>query len=165
MSDVRDLLASQTASDTTGAQLNTVGGRVFLDAAGKASLNDLVNIGEAWRVVHAPTFGAPIPGTGSLTTHAMTGSDLENVVDVTSGVLKVQALSLTNGGPGPIMFDVYVGGVAVNADSLSADPGGFRAYAIPGPLFIDENTPLQVKVTMGTPTDGVVDVSTIRVAF
>jgi hypothetical protein len=165
MSDLRNLLKGQSITDTSADNLATIGGRVFLDGSAVAALNDLARIVESWRGVHVPTYGAPIPATGALSTHAMVGSDLENVVDVSSGVLKVQAVSLTNGGPAPILWEVYVGGVRLNTDPLSADPGASGVYAVPGSLFIDENTPLQVKITSGTPTDGVVDVSTVRVAF
>lgn len=165
MSDIRNLLKTQTVQATTGQDLQTVGGRVFLDGNAISALRDLDAIVQAWRGVHAPAYGQPIPTTGTLHTHAMTGSDLENVVDVSSGVLKVQAVSLTNGGPAPILWDVYVGGVRLNENTLAADPGASGVYAVPGSLFIDENTPLQVKVASGTPTDGTVDVSSITVAF
>lgn len=165
MGELRNQLKSQTLDSLTASSLSTVGGRVYPDDAAVPDLGALVSVLDSWRAVHVPSYGAPIPQTGTLHTHAMTGSDLENVVDVSAGVLKVQAVSLTNGGPAPILFDVYVGGVALNSDALAADPGNFRAFAIPSPLFIDENTPLQVKITSGTPTDGVVDVSTIAVAL
>lgn len=166
MSEVRTQLRNQPLTDLTASSLNTVGGRVFPDGAAIGDLGALLQIAEAWRSVHAPTYGAPIAGTGALATHAMVGSDVENVLDISEGVAKVQALTLTNGGPGPIDWSVFIGGVALSAiGTLNAPPGGYSVFTVPTGLVVDSGTPLQVQVTGGTPTDATVDVSFIRVAF
>lgn len=166
MSDLRDLLKSQTAAATTGAQLNTVGGRVFLDGSARSSMNDLQAIGEVWRVVHAPTFGAPIPATDTTTSYTMTGDSTESVLDPSNGVVQVVAVDVTNGGGAtPLVVELSVNGVLISSEALSIDPLGRKAFQLTSPLFIGPSTPLQAKVTQGTATDATVTIAHVTVAF
>jgi len=119
MSDLRNLLKGQTIAGTTADNLNTVGGRVYLDGTAAAALNDLVKIVDAWRSVRVPTYGSPIPSTGDTAVHQF---ELPNTIETvlapaTGEVAFVQMITVQNAGVGSITLDLFL----TDADGTNID--------------------------------------------
>ncbi len=157
MTDLRNLLKGQTISSTTAANLETIGGRVFLDGSAVSSLNDLERIVTAWRNVHVPTYGAPIGGTGNV--QSLTASEantFEDVITCTgSQVTAVQFIGLFNAdATTPATVDVALtdsDGTAYIASTLQVDPLTFANAFVLGspPIYLDANVSLQFRVPSG----------------
>jgi len=64
--ELRNILKGFTIDAITSGNINEIGKVVYADQRAKGSLNDLNNIMSAWRMVHVPTHGQPIPQTSSL---------------------------------------------------------------------------------------------------
>ena len=157
MTEVRQQLRNQTLTDLTAESIATVGGRIFPDGTAIGDLGALLQIVEAWRDVHVPTYGAPIPGTGNV--QSLTASEantFEDVITCTgSQVTAVQFIGLFNGSATtPADVDVALkdaDGTAYIASTLRVDPLSFvNAFDLGSPpLYLDANVSLQFRVPTG----------------
>lgn len=157
VTQVRNQLKSQDLSTLEASSLATVGGRVYPDAQAIADLGALAHITEAWRAVHVPTYGAPIPGTGnvqSLTAEAP-NSWQDVVVPTGQQVTAVQFAAVFNGDPGvAATVDVAIkdaDGTAYVASSLNVPPSTLvNAFDLgTQPLTLDANVSLEWRVVTG----------------
>lgn len=94
MSDVRNQLQTLTGAEIVASQLSTVGGKIFTNAT--TSQVDVKDLTGWWRSVHVPTYGQPIPGSGTTTTGS---GDSPILAPITNETALVVALSLTNADP------------------------------------------------------------------
>ena len=164
MSDLRDLLKGQTISSTSASNLNTVGGRVYLDGSAVAALNDLARIIESWRGVRVPTYGSPIPGTGDTAVKQFEVlNTIETVFAPRSGeVAYVQMITVQNAGGAPLTLDLFLtdaDGTNIDVlDDLVLGPGDvvnlMTQSSIAFPQFsADESLVIRGRVVSGTPGD------------
>lgn len=110
MSEIRNQLQTLTGAEITGAQISTVGGKVFTNA--NKSQGDLVELVNFWRVVHVPAYGQPIPGSAKTATGDLTSPNVLVPASNTSAYLT--AMSVTNGSStDPATFTLTIGGAAV----------------------------------------------------
>jgi len=164
MSDLRNLLKGQTIASTSAGNLNTVGGRVYLDGSAVAALNDLARIVESWRGVRVPTYGSPIPGTGDTAVHQF---ELPNTIETvyapaTGEVASVQMITVQNAGVGTIVLDLFLtdaDGTNIDVlDDLNISAGEvvnlMTSASIGFPQFYaDESLQIRGRVVTGTPGD------------
>jgi hypothetical protein len=66
--ELRNILKGFNLDSITASNINDIGKAVFADKRAKGDLNDLNDIMSAWRMVHVPTHGNPIPQTSSINT-------------------------------------------------------------------------------------------------
>jgi len=157
MTEVRQQLRNQTLTDLTADSISTVGGRIFPDGTAIGDLGALLQIVEAWRDVHAPTYGAPIPGTGNVQSLAAAEANTWQDVIAPSGqeVTSIQFVGLYNSDvTTPATVDIGLtdaDGTAYVAASLQVDPQSFvNGFSLGSqPLLIDSNITLQFRVKTG----------------
>lgn len=90
-----------TFDDITAGNIQTVGGRVYADAASRDNVNDLVNVQDAWSAVHIPSRGQFIPQTSEVLYRSMDSGVAAVVMAPTSNQVQVMnQLTLINGGEG-----------------------------------------------------------------
>lgn len=111
MGQLRNQLKDITFDSITAANVQTVGGRVYADAKARADVDDLVNIKDGWQAVHAPTYGQPIPSSGSL----------PSVVGAEDVLIKILA---------PTANEVYriTGFYGVNTDAVGGGPAAVQFF-------------------------------------
>ena len=118
MSDVRNQLQTLTGAEIVASQLSTVGGKIFTNAT--SSQVDVKDLTGWWRSVHVPTYGQPIPGSGTTATGS---GDSPILAPITNETALISALSLTNGNP-TTPADVTVeidGAIVAKVNVLPAD--------------------------------------------
>lgn len=118
MGVIRDQVQTQTLSSLTPQQTATAGGQVFVSANAIPAQRDLNDVVGTWQSVHVPTYGMPIPGTGSSTS----GDDTTGVIYTagTNEVAYVQQVQFTNTGADDVTVIMKVGGVISYIASMSA---------------------------------------------
>lgn len=164
LTEVRQQLRNQTLTDLTAESIATVGGRIFPDGTAIADLGALLQIVEAWRDVHVPTYGAPIPGTGDTAVHQFElPNTIETVYAPASGeVASVQMITVQNAGAGTIVLDLFLtdaDGTNIDVlDDLNIGAGQvvnlMTSASIGFPqFFADESLTIRGRVVTGTPGD------------
>lgn len=163
MTEVRQQLRNQTLTDLTAESIATVGGRIFPDGTAIADLGALLQIVEAWRDVHVPTYGQPIPGTCDTAVHQFENPNtIETVYQPTTGeVAKVQMITLQNAGVGSIVVDLFitdadgesidfVNDINISAGELVNLMASGSGYGLPQ-FSMDANMLIRGRVVTGTP--------------
>lgn len=164
MSELRNILKASTIDAATADQIHTVGGRVFLDASSIVDLNDFARIVDSWRGVHALSYGGPIAGTDTTTTHNMQTDAVEAVLTPqNTEVERIVAVQVANGGGQPMEAALYVGGVNTGAQNININPSEEAGFCMCVPIVVGNSTPLQVKITSGSATDATVKVAHVKV--
>jgi|TARA_R110000824_G_scaffold58618_1_gene158330 hypothetical protein len=150
----RDELANQLKNQNFNTVLPSaflqVGNPVFPDDSSQIALNQLHQIIEAYRSIHLPTYGTPIPGTGA-TVGLVGAGDL--LAALGNEVYYVQAIHLSNGGGAPITVNITLGGVPINSSDVGTVGPSPETKAIVGPFYVDSGLPLKVAVSDGTASD------------
>jgi len=164
VTEIRNQFKSQDLATLSAASINTVGGRIFPDDAAVPDLQALVAILDAWRSVHVPTYGAPIPGTGDTAVHQF---ELPNTIETvyapaTGEVASVQMITVQNAGVGTIVLDLFLtdaDGTNIDVlDNLNIGAGLVvnlmtnASLAFPQ-FYADESLQIRGRVVTGTPGD------------
>lgn len=157
MTQVREFLRNQTLTDLEPSSIVTVGGRIFPDASAIGDIDALLQIVEAWKDIHVPTYGAPIPKTSNVQSlTAAEANTFEDVIAPTGNtVTSVQFMGLFNAdATTPATVDIALtdgSGTAYIASTLQVDPLTFvNGFALGAqPLYLDANTSLQFRVVSG----------------
>lgn len=164
MTEVRQQLRNQTLTDLTAESIATVGGRIFPDGTAIGDLGALLQIVEAWRDVHVPTYGAPIPGTGDTAVHQFElPNTIETVYAPAAGeVASVQMITVQNAGVGSIVLDLFLtdaDGTNIDVlDNLNIGAGSVvnlmtnASLAFPQ-FYADESLQIRGRVVTGAPGD------------
>tara|TARA_R110000824_G_scaffold229818_2_gene417432 strand:+ start:697 stop:1191 length:495 start_codon:yes stop_codon:yes gene_type:complete len=142
----QNLLKATSIDSITPAMILQAGAPIFFDLANNPDLKAVSTVVDAYRGVHAPLYGQPIPLTGLIS--SADGS--ETILAPSSNeVRKIIALSCTNAGAGaPIVLDVKLG--AMILQSVIADPSATTAVLLDGDVYSSKNLPLSIVVTSGT---------------
>lgn len=161
MTTIRDQLRNQSLGTVDPASFSEVGSRVFPDRAAIPDANALINIVETWRATHAVAYGGPIGGSDAVATHTMQSDAVEAVYTPQNRqVAQIIAVQVANGGGQPMTADLYAGGVMTGTAQININPSEEAGFALTSPLFVGADTPLQVKLPTGTPSD-----ATVKVAY
>ena len=160
MSEIRDLLKSKTYENLTPSNYQSAASPNFIDVSTQANLEDGGKIASAWQKIHAPAYGAPIPGRIKITSQVSsdTTTKIAQPTEDTQQVNSLFGASATNaGGSDPVVFDLHLSNgthsVIVLA-GVSILPGATTNITLPSiPIVWDYDTYLQVVVTIGTYAD------------
>lgn len=93
--DIRDQLQTLTGAELLASQLSAAGGKAFVSINAKATQLDMNDVTNFWRSIHVPTYGNPIPNSGTTVSSTV---DVQPVVlqVPTNEVATLQAMILTN---------------------------------------------------------------------
>lgn len=154
MDEIRNQFKSQTLASLVASSIQTVGGRVFPDAPAVTDLEAFKAVVESWRGVHVPTYGQPIPQSGS--TVQTTGAD--TLISATGNQVKrINAITLKNSGDSAPIVTTLTQGTSPPVSLIALPDGGTcppqSTIIINGPFYVDENTPIIVGVSSGTAGD------------
>lgn len=151
MSDIRNQLKSQSLDQVLPSAFKQVGGVVFPDASATINLNDLFQIVNSYRAVHAPSYGQSIPNTGLRAEGIEDGGGLE---PADNEAFKILAIQVSNGGGAPVEYQLTVGDVLVVAGAIPPT-GTVGVNELPAmfPFTIVKGNPIKFTVTSGTPSD------------
>ena len=152
MSDIRNQLKSQSLDQVLPSAFKQVGGVVFPDNSAVMNLNDLAQIVDSYRSVHAVAYGSPIPNTGAVKTGIENGEGLEPLDNEAYNIL---AISATNGGgAAPLEIEITISDVKVYAGALAPNQTiGLGDLPAVFPLTLVKGNALKFVVTSGTATD------------
>ena len=153
MSEIRNQLQTLTGAEILASQLSTVGGKVFTNA--RKPQEDIKELVEFWRAIHAPAYGMPIPGSGK----SATGTDLSAQVlnPGTNETAYVLGLSVINNSTtDAATVSVTIGNAQVCTGPCA--PGGADVLTIVGagaldPFFLPAGISLDIASAGTTPGD------------
>jgi len=153
MGDIRDQLQSLTAAQIPPSQPSDAGGTVSVSSNAIATQKDLKHVVEFWRDVHAPTYGLPIPSSGTSVTVVDTADTLVTVFGPAANeTAYITAFSLTNADPlNAATVTVKIG----DATFAALDIGGNASKVIIGyggtsPVFLTKGQSLQIQQSGAT---------------
>jgi len=162
--ELTNQLKSQNLATVSPAAFLQVGGPTFPDARAHGGLEMFGHVVEAYRAVHLPSYGSPIPLGGQV--NVAIGDDAL-LSPTTNEVFKVQFIVFENTGASQIIVSVTCGGLPIPLVGASS---GSISYTIPAgatlswsmDLHVDKTLPLAVTVTDGDAADSVVSAVSIR---
>jgi len=133
-------LKSQNLATVQPSAFRQVGNPVFPDSSALASLIDFGTIVDAFRHVHLPSYGQPIPATASTASVVNEG----DVLALTGNqIAMIQAVQVANAGGDPVdAINLTLNGVIVA--TFSVGPAATEAVQLPYPVYVDSNGPLSV---------------------
>lgn len=132
-------LKSQSLEVVSPAAFLQVGNPVFPDQGALPSLDAFGHIVEAFRHVHLPSYGQPIPRTSSISS---VNSDGDLLTASNNEVKRVLAIDITNSGADPAQCELRLNGVMVA--TIAADPSATNAVQGLPPLWVDSTSPLTI---------------------
>lgn len=152
MSEIRNQLKSQSLDQVLPSAFKQVGGVVFPDASATINLNDLFQIVNSYRAVHAPSYGHSIPNTGLVAEGIEHGGGLDAS---DNEAYKILAIEVSNGGGGaPIEFTMTIGGVLVAVGAIPpAQSVGTNELPAIFPFTIVKGNAIKFNVVSGTASD------------
>jgi hypothetical protein len=152
MSAIRNQLKSQSLDTVIPSAFKQVGGVVFPDTSAVMNLNDLTQIVNSYRSVHAIAYGSPIPNTGTVKTGIENGEGLEPLDNEAYNVL---AISATNGGgAAPLEVEITISDVKMYAGAIPPNQTiGLGDLPAIFPFTLVKGNALKFTVTSGTATD------------
>tara|TARA_R110000803_G_scaffold210646_1_gene283018 strand:- start:453 stop:947 length:495 start_codon:yes stop_codon:yes gene_type:complete len=153
----QNLLKATSIDTITPAMILQAGAPIFFDLANNPDLKAVSTVVDAYRGVHAPLYGQPIPLTGLISS----GEGNKTILQPSSNeVRRVIAISATNAGGAPIEFDLKLGAMIISTGvvgpvaTVPATPTGSTIYS-------SKNLPLSVIVTSGDAGDLTTTVASI----
>jgi hypothetical protein len=153
MGDIRDQLQTLTGAQILPSQLSEAGGKVFVSSNAKITQADLKDVVNFWQNVHAPTYGLPIPSSGTSSTTVDTGDTLVDILGPASNeTLYVTALSIENTDPlNSATVTIKIG----DAVYATFDVGGNATKVVVGftgsaPFFLVKGQTMQMQQTGAT---------------
>lgn len=118
MGTIRDQLQTLTGASLEASQLSQAGGQVFVSANATKAQADLDAVVQFWRSIHVPTYGQPIPGTGS--TRSAVG-DVVLLGPSTNQTAYITAIDFTNADPALVAtVELTVDGVSMGVTTVPA---------------------------------------------
>jgi len=169
MGHLRNQLKDITFDNITPGNIQTVGGRVYADSKSKTDVDDLVNIQNAWSVVHAPTYGQPIPSTGTLeTVTSSEGVPIKILAPTANTVYRVSGFFVKNESLASKTFTGYITDLlsTVPVTALAATIGAGLTVFVPLvsaiPLMVDANVTVFGEVNADDFEMGVVAIKVVQ---
>jgi len=148
---VRDNLKTLDFSEVLASQITEASKVIRLSLEAIPDALDLNNIIDAWRSVHAPTYGNTIPNTGVQVEGLTDGDGLE---PGDNEVFQVQAVGLGNQGADTIEVMLSIGDAPLvktpvdpGTDVTTTELGAFF------PIMLSKGNALKFTVTQGTGSD------------
>ena len=148
---VRDNLKTLDFSSVLASQITEASKVIRLSLEAIPDAQDINEIINAWRSVHAPGYGNTIPNTG---VQAEGLSDGDGIEPGDNEVYQVLAIALANTGGAPIEVSVQIGDIPLIVTAVA--PGGQVTSSELGaifPLRLSKGNALKFSVVTGTGTD------------
>jgi len=155
--EIQRQLITESLAEIKPSQILDAMGKSFLNASG--ALRNGKTVTTAWNMLHAPTYGAPIPYSIKVEDVTMSGATTTLNTPSNQQVNALSAISAahTGVGPDPIVFDINLtdGVVIVPVIQGESVPAGSDVtIAMPNlPIYWDKATYLTCTVTSGTATE------------
>jgi len=165
MSEIRELLKSRTYNNLTPANYQDAAGVNFTDTTTKSNLEDGGKIASAWQLIHAPTFGAPIPGRIKVTSQVSTAAStkIAQPAEGSQQVNSLIAVEATNaGGSDPVVYNLELTDGSTSVMVVQAQavlPGATTKAELTLPIVWDYETYLTSVVTGGAYADLTVQIA------
>ena len=117
---MRDQLKSQSLGVVDPSAFQFVGSTVFPDRTAKFDLNDFVEVIDAYRATHLPTYGQIIPNSSEITNVTMsTSENTKTLIDLTNQADKNTVLELVAiSTPFPSDYEVTNGFLSINTGGV-----------------------------------------------
>jgi hypothetical protein len=155
----QNLLKATSIDTITPAMILQAGSPIFFDLANNPDLNAISTVVNAYRGVHAPLYGQPIPLTGLISS----GEGSEVILAPSSNeVRRIIAISAINAGVAPITFHIELGAMVVAMSII--DPSSTATVSLPSTIYASKNLPLSVNVTTGDAGDLTTSVCSILIS-
>lgn len=132
-------LKSQDLSTVSPAAFLQVGAPVFPDSSALDSLAGFVHVVDAFRAVHLPSYGSPVPRSAKT---ASVNSDGDLLSLTGNQVATVQAIQLVNAAADPTEVDINLNGIKVGR--FLAEGSSTSSVSLSFPLVVDSAGPLSV---------------------
>lgn len=148
---VRDNLKTLDFSSVLASQITEASKVIRLSLEAIPDAQDLNNIIEAWRSVHAPSYGQTIPNTGVQVEGLADGDGIEPGDNEVYAILGV---SLGNTGGAPIEVSLNIGDLPLIVTAVP--PGGSVTSSELGaifPIMLSKGNALKFQVVTGTGSD------------
>jgi hypothetical protein len=155
----QNLLKATSIDTITPAMILQAGSPIFFDLANNPDLNAISTVVNAYRGVHAPLYGQPIPLTGLVSS----GEGSELILAPSSNeVRRIIAISAINAGAEPITFHIELGAMVVAISTI--DPSSTATVSLPSTIYASKNLPLSVNVSAGNAGDLTTSVCSILIS-
>jgi len=152
----QNLLKATSIATITPAMILQAGAPIFFDLANNPDLKAVSTVVDAYRGVHAPLYGQPIPLTGLIST----ADGNETLLAPSSNeVRRVISISATNGGGAPIECDIKLGSMIIATTAVG--PTSTTVFTLASTIYASKTLPLSVIVTSGSAGDLTTSVASI----
>jgi len=147
-SQFNTLVQAKSIASITPQQILGAGSPVFFDIMTSSDIATINRLIQAYSRIHAPTYGQPIPLSGSVDS----GVGAKTILAPGNNeIRKVIAVDFTNEGAAPITGELTLGGVVLT--SFAANPASTASATLSNEIFCSNNLQLAVTVLSGTAGD------------
>jgi len=152
----QNLLKATSIETITPAMILQAGAPIFFDLANNPDLKAVSTVVDAYRGVHAPLYGQPIPLTGLIS--SADGSETL-LAPSSNEVRRVIAITGINAGAAPISYDVKLGAMVIA--SSNPPPASTEPVTLGSTIYVSKSLPLSIVVTSGSAGDLTTSVASI----
>ena len=147
-SQFNNLIQSKSIASINPQQILAAGSPVFFDVLTSADIAAINRLIQAYSRIHAPTYGQPIPLSGSVDS----GVGAKTILAPSATeIRKVMAVDFTNEGANPITGTITLGGVVLLP--FAANPASTTSAALKDGIYCSNNLQLAITVDSGTASD------------
>lgn len=158
-SQFNNLIQSKSIASITPQQILAAGQPVFFDILTSPDITAINKLIQGYSRIHAPTYGQPIPLSGSISSTVGAGEVLEPTANE---IRKIFAGSVTNAGGGaPVVGSLALGGMEIA--SFVANPSSTSSISLQAGLFASFNLPVTVSVSSGDASDLTTSIASLLV--
>lgn len=145
-SEFQNLIKTKSIGSITPNQILDAGSSIFFDVQTSPDINAINKAIAAYRNIHAPFSGQPIPLSGVIVSR---NGDSDLITPSDSQVWRVMAVNYTNTGGAPMTVNLTLGGMLIQS-GLDIPPGQTMIGTIPSNLFSMGDLDLAVVAATGT---------------
>jgi len=149
MGELRNLLKSISFGDLQGSQINSAGKIAFADIMASRAVQEIIDIGNAWKTVTLPSYGAIVPQTCEVLMVELEEGSGTILTPTGNQVYEIQGFSLIETAGASATVDVIISDGAndfrpFTSESLSS---GQRKSVVIKNFRIDSNCTMTANVT------------------
>tara|TARA_R110000751_G_scaffold141660_2_gene245180 strand:- start:123 stop:605 length:483 start_codon:yes stop_codon:yes gene_type:complete len=158
MGQFNTLIQSESIASITPQQILAAGEPIYLDSNTLVDIKAINTLIQSYARIHAPTYGSPIPLSGSVVS-AVGAETL--LAPASNEIRKVLAIDFTNAGGAPIAGTLTLGGVEVS--QFAANPTSTVSATLTNEIYCSKTLILAVTVSSGDASDLTSSVASILV--
>jgi hypothetical protein len=148
-SQFNTLVQGLSIASITPQQILAAGEPIFLDIKTASDINSINTLIQSYTRIHSPTYGQPIPLSGSVVTRL---GDAALVTPDDTEVRRIMAVNFTNIGISPMTVNLTLGGMIIIAGQ-DVPPGQTVMGSFTSTIFSMSNLDLAVAAVTGTPAE------------